>query len=136
VQDTSAGVVQHARDGDRWTLETALIARGDLGRAWNVPVVTRDRDTDPRKYPTAAPPDVPQRMPWRSAVAGAVSLGTPMGTGLLNRLLGETIFGLEIVMALTVISVAMFGSPILSERAFRLLRWFGNRPEPPAPSRF
>ena len=37
-------------------------------------------------------------------------------------------------VALTVIAVALFGSQALSERAFRLLRWFGNRPEPPAPN--
>jgi hypothetical protein len=39
-----------------------------------------------------------------------------------------------LVVALTVIAVALFGSQALSERAFRLLRWFGNRPEPPAPN--
>ena len=38
----------------------------------------------------------------------------------------------EVVVALTVIAVALFGSKTLSERAFRLLRWFGNRAEPPA----
>jgi hypothetical protein len=37
-------------------------------------------------------------------------------------------------MAMTVFAVALFGSKTLSERAFRLLRWFGNRAEPPAPS--
>jgi hypothetical protein len=36
--------------------------------------------------------------------------------------------------ALTVFAVALFGSKAVSERGFRLLRWFGNRPEPPAPS--
>jgi hypothetical protein len=54
---------------------------------------------------------------------------------MLNPLLGEVIATTEIVMALTVIAVALFGSQALSERAFRLLRWFGNRPEPPAPAR-
>jgi hypothetical protein len=34
---------------------------------------------------------------------------------------------------MTVIAVALFGSKILSERAFRVLRWFGTGPEPPAP---
>jgi hypothetical protein len=52
---------------------------------------------------------------------------------MLNPLLGEVIAIAEMVVALTVIAVAMFGSQALSERAFRLLRWFGNRPEPPAP---
>jgi hypothetical protein len=53
---------------------------------------------------------------------------------MLNPLLGEVIAITEIVVALTVIGVALFGSQALSERAFRLLRWFGNRPEPPAPA--
>ena len=56
-----------------------------------------------------------------------------MGIGMLNPLLGEVIAITEVVVALTVIAVALFGSQALSERAFRLLRWFGNRPEPRAP---
>jgi hypothetical protein len=56
-----------------------------------------------------------------------------MGIGLLNPVLGEVIAITEIVVALTVIAVALFGSQALSERAFRLLRWFSNRPEPPGP---
>lgn len=97
-------------------------------------MVIRDRDYGRDEYPAAASPVVRERMPWRSAVAGAASLGTPVGIGLINPLLGETIFGIEIVAALTVIAVALFGSQTLSERAFRLLRWFRNRPEPPAPT--
>jgi hypothetical protein len=61
-------------------------------------------------------------------------LGTPVGIGMLHPLLGEVIAITEIVVALTVIAVALFGSKALSERAFRLLRWFGNCPEPPAPT--
>jgi hypothetical protein len=57
-----------------------------------------------------------------------------VGIGMLHPLLGEVIAITEIVVALTVIAVALFGSKTLSERAFRLLRWFGNRPEPPAPN--
>ena len=53
---------------------------------------------------------------------------------MLNPLLGEVIAITEIAVALTVIAVALFGSQALSDRAFRLLRWFGNRPEPPAPN--
>jgi hypothetical protein len=73
-------------------------------------------------------------VPWRPAVSGATSLGTPLVIGMLHPLLGEVIAITEIVVALSVIAVALFGSKALSERAFRLLRWFGNRPEPPAPS--
>ena len=75
-----------------------------------------------------------ERVPWRSAVTGAASLGTPMGIGMFHPMLGETIAIAEVATALTVIAVALFGSKTLSERAFRLLRWFGNRAEPPSPS--
>jgi len=54
--------------------------------------------------------------------------------GLFNSLLGEIMAVSEVAMMLTVIAVALFGSKILSERAFRLLRWLGNRAEPPGPS--
>jgi hypothetical protein len=81
-----------------------------------------------------ASPSVRERVPWRPAVTGATSLGTPLGIGMLHPLLGEVIAIAEIVVVLTVIAVALFGSRALSERAFRLLRWFGNRPEPPAPN--
>jgi hypothetical protein len=72
-------------------------------------------------------------VPWRPAVTGAASLGTAVGTGMLHPLLGEIVAITEIVVMLTVIAVALFGSKALSERAFRLLRLLGNRPEPPAP---
>jgi hypothetical protein len=73
-------------------------------------------------------------VPWRPAVTGAASLGIPLGIGMLHPLLGEVIAITETAVVLTVIAVALFGSKILSERAFRLLRWFGNRPGPPAPN--
>jgi hypothetical protein len=73
-------------------------------------------------------------MPWRSVGVGAVSLGTPVGIGMLHPILGQVIAVIEIVAVLTIIATALFGSQALSERAFRLLRWFGNRPEPPGPA--
>jgi len=79
-------------------------------------------------------PPARERVPWRSAVTGAASLGTPMGICMFNSLLGESVAITELVVALTVIAVALFGSKTLSERAFRLLRWFGNRAEPPSPT--
>ena len=57
-----------------------------------------------------------------------------MGICMFNSLLGESVAITELVVALTVIAVALFGSKTLSERAFRLLRWFGNRAEPPSPT--
>jgi len=93
----------------------------------------RDGSGEPASSPFAAPLPARERVPWRPAVTGAASLGTAVGIGMLHPLLGEIIAITEIVVTLTVIAVALFGSKALSERAFRLLRWFGNRPEPPAP---
>lgn len=67
-------------------------------------------------------------VPWRSVGTVSVSLGAPVGAGILHPLLGETIAVIEIMVMLTVIAVALFGSQALSERAFRLLRWFRNSP--------
>lgn len=53
---------------------------------------------------------------------------------MLNSLLGEIITITEVTVAFTVIAVALFGSKALSERAFRLLRWFTDRAEPPSPA--
>ena len=73
-------------------------------------------------------------MPWRSAITGAASLGAPAGIGMHNSLFGEITVITEVLLAITVIAVALFGSKTLSERAFRLLPRFGNRAEPPATS--
>ncbi len=70
-------------------------------------------------------------MPWRPPGAAATSLGPPIGIGMLHPMLGEVIAIIEVVVVLTVITTALFASQDLSELAFRLLRWFSNRPEPP-----
>lgn len=77
--------------------------------------------------------DVRERVPWRPVAASVTALGTPAGIGELYPMLGEIVAIIELVVALTIIGAALFGSPDLSDRAFRLLRWIGNRPEPPAP---
>jgi len=64
---------------------------------------------------------------------GIVSLGTPVGIGILHPMFGEIITLVEAAVGLAIILTALFGSQALSERAFRLLRWLGNRPEPPSP---
>ena len=51
---------------------------------------------------------------------------------MLHPVLGQVIAVSEAVVVLTIIGTALFGSQTLSERAFRLLRWLGNRPEPRA----
>lgn len=62
------------------------------------------------------------------------SLGAPAGGVLLHPLLGQAIAIAELAVALTLVATALFGSRALSERAFRLLRWLANRPEPPGPA--
>ena len=93
----------------------------------------RDGSGEPASFPAAASLPARERVPWRPAVTGAASLGSAVGIGVLHPLLGEVIAITEIAVVLTVIAVALFGSKTLSERAFRLLRWLGNRAEPPAP---
>jgi hypothetical protein len=73
------------------------------------------------------------QLPWRQAGATAASLGAPVAIGILHPVLGEIIAVVEVVVVFTIIATALFGSQTLSDRAFRLLRWIGNRPEPPAP---
>jgi hypothetical protein len=74
------------------------------------------------------------RVPWRAAGTGVASLVTPAGIGVLHPALGEVLVIIEVVVVLTVIGTALFATQTLSERAFRFLRWLGNRPEPPTPT--
>lgn len=80
-----------------------------------------------------AAPVVREQVPWRSVAASVTALGTPTGIGMLHPMLGEIVAIIELMLVLTVIGTVLFGSTVLSDRAFRLLRWIGNRPEPPAP---
>jgi hypothetical protein len=59
-----------------------------------------------------------------------ISAGAPLGMALMHPLLGEVMAIIELVVIVTV----LFGNQVLSERAFRLLRWLRNQPEPPAPT--
>jgi hypothetical protein len=69
----------------------------------------------------------------RPVVATLAAAGVPVAGGALHPILGEIVLLVELVVVLTLVGTALFGSLDLSERAFRLLRWIGNRPEPPAP---
>lgn len=63
--------------------------------------------------------------------AGAV--GAPAVSALLDPLLGQILAGTEIALLLVIVMTALFAPQRLSERAFRLLRWCADRPEPPGP---
>jgi hypothetical protein len=71
---------------------------------------------------------------WRTVGIGLTSLATPAGIWIASPVFGEIVAGTELAVMLTIIGTALFGSQELSERAFRLLRWIGNRPEPPGPA--
>lgn len=81
----------------------------------------------------ASPHGTGGRVPWRTAGTILTSLGTPIGLGVASPFIGSIAFVTELAVALTIIGTALFGSQALSDRAFRLLRWIANRPEPPAP---
>lgn len=83
---------------------------------------------------SSTPPTRRERAPWRSVGAEITTLGTPVGIGVLHPMLGEAIAVVEVVVVLAIIGTVLFGSLARSERAFRLLRWIGNRPEPPGPA--
>ena len=85
-------------------------------------------------HASSATPTKRERVPWRPVGAGFTALGTPVGIGVLHPVLGEVIAVIEIAVVLIIIGAALFGNLVLSDRAFRLLRWFGNRPEPPGPA--
>lgn len=70
---------------------------------------------------------------WHLLAVSTGSLAPPIVLGALHPVSGEAFAGAELLVLLTIIGTALFGSQVLSERAFRLLRWLGNRPEPPQP---
>jgi hypothetical protein len=80
-----------------------------------------------------ASPTKAQRVSFQSVGTSVVSAGVPTAIGIVHPLIGVGMAIVELAVALTVLGTALFASPELSERAFRLLRWIAARPEPPAP---
>jgi hypothetical protein len=70
---------------------------------------------------------------WHLLAVSTGSLAPPIVLGALHPVSGEAFAGAELLLLFTIVGTALFGSRVLSERAFRLLRWLGNRPEPPQP---
>lgn len=67
----------------------------------------------------------------RLATLTTAAAGAPVAAWVLHPALSTLIGGLEAAAGLTLMATALFGSDRLSERAFRLLRWIADRPEPP-----
>jgi hypothetical protein len=87
-----------------------------------------------RAAPVGKPaPSSTNRLPWRALGLGSSAIG-----GIAAAYYSHPVVGLAIIIcgacvaAVTIIT-ALFGSATTSDRAFRLLRWFTNRPEPKAP---
>lgn len=143
---------------DEWLPELAYILKGAetrpitrliVGTRYSLGILVNTRRITPHLHrpapgqPQYAAADLPEaENNLRSFSAGrqkflislsAVSLGAPIGIGMLHPMLGEFIAAVEIVAVLIIMATALFGSQALSHCAFRLLRWFGNRPEPPTP---
>lgn len=72
------------------------------------------------------------RLPWRALGLGSSAIG-----GITAAYYSHPVVGLAIVICVAsvavIIATALFGPATTSDRAFRLLRWFANRPEPEAP---
>jgi hypothetical protein len=64
-------------------------------------------------------------------LGGAVA--TPAGVALADPIMAQALAVAEGGLLTVILASALFGSARVSERAFRLLRWMANRPEPEAP---
>jgi hypothetical protein len=73
------------------------------------------------------------RLPWRALGLGSSAFGGIAAVYYSHPLVGLAIVICEIAVAMITTATALFGSATTSDRAFRLLRWFTNRPEPSAP---
>ena len=71
-----------------------------------------------------------ERIPWRWIGVRVAPAGASAAIGVLHPFLGAAIALVAMSAALAIIGTAMFGSPELSRRAFRLMCLIGNRPEP------
>ena len=76
---------------------------------------------------------VADRISWRWVGTGVASAGMPVVVGVLRPVLGVVVVFVAISVVLTILGTAMFGTPELSSRAFRLMRWIRNQPEPTTP---
>lgn len=62
-------------------------------------------------------------MPWRSLSIGASVIGTPFGISYPHPIFALILVASEVAMFVIVIAAALFGTSIISERAFHLLDW-------------
>ncbi|TYB50708.1 hypothetical protein FXF51_55450 [Nonomuraea sp. PA05] len=58
-----------------------------------------------------------------------------MLTWSVHPALGGVVIALEVFVVVVILGTALFGSEVISERAFRVMRWALDRPEPKSPLR-
>lgn len=61
-------------------------------------------------------------------------LAADTGVAVLNPAVGTVLLACEAAIPLIILIIAVIGPSATGERAFRLLRWMTDRPEPPAPA--
>jgi len=67
---------------------------------------------------------------WRSLGIGVGAIGTPVAASCVHPLLSLSLFAPQAATFMIIFGAALFGTPTISDRAFRLLRWLAGRPEP------
>jgi hypothetical protein len=77
------------------------------------------------------------RRPARLALGTGAGVGAELVLSYHHQAL-ETIsvvcdLGLPVLLIVVVVGIILCGSEARQERAFRLLRWLADRPEPPSP---
>ena len=73
------------------------------------------------------------RLPWRALGLRSSAIGGIAAVCYSYPLLSLAIIICVASVGVITVITALFGSATMSDRAFRLLRWFTNRPEPKAP---
>ena len=98
-------------------------------------LVTATHETRSRQ--SGPPTDSRTPAPWRALGAGAGVAGAEGVAGYLHPVLGEVLAAADVAVPLVIVLILLAailrGSERTVERAFRLLRWTANRPEPPPP---
>jgi hypothetical protein len=77
----------------------------------------------------------PAQAPWRPLGIGAGAVAVPTVISYVHSVFGLVLASGEALTIALLLAAALFGTSTISERAFRLLRWLANRPEPAAPPR-
>jgi hypothetical protein len=70
----------------------------------------------------------------RPFAVGTAAVAPPTALCLIYPTIGLAMAVCEFMAFMIVVATALYGSSTLSDRAFRLLRWLADRPEPHAPS--